>query len=326
MIRILKAGILDTFQDNGRFGFARWGVNSNGAMDQFASGVSNALVGNALETAVLEIHFPAPEILFLSDSLISLAGADFSPLINGSRVPVWKSIHVPAGAVLTFSKKVKGMRCYLSVQSGFDLPAWLGSASTNLKSKTGGFSGRALKKGDEITFRQRKPASDPRTDVMTFPWSVNHSFIYSDEPVKITPGNEWNWLDATSARLMVTTKMSIESSSDRMASFLRHDPISFVRHDQLLSSAVTFGTIQALPSGKLCVLMADHQTTGGYPRVAHIISAHLPKFSQSGPGEMFTFSRTTVEEAEKMLLSLQDLLLSLKKSLHEKLVGHYGVN
>lgn len=326
MIRILKTGILDTFQDNGRFGFAKWGVNTNGAMDQFALGTANALVGNELDTNVLEIHFPGPEILFLSDSLICLTGADFAPTINGTTIPVWKSIHVQAGAVLGFAKKVKGMRSYLSVHGGFNLPAWLGSASTNLKSKTGGLDGRALKKGDEIAFNERKLIPKTTTDLIIFPWSVNHSFVYSNEPVQIIPGSEWNWLDQNSARVIVSDKVAVESSSDRMASFLRHDPIKFVRRDQLLSSAVTFGTIQALPSGKLCVLMADHQTTGGYPRVAHIISAHLPKFSQLSPGETFTFSQTTVEEAEKMLLSLQSSLLSLNKNLQEKLFNHYGVN
>jgi antagonist of KipI len=326
MIGILKSGILDTFQDVGRFGFAKWGVNNNGAMDTFASRVANALVGNALEATVLEIHFPGPEVIFLSDSLICLTGADFAPSINGTLVPVWKSIQVPAGAVLTFEKKVKGMRSYLSIHGGFDLSAWLSSSSTNLKSKTGGLHGRALKQGDEIASNEPKLILKNNSGVTVFPWSVNHSFVYSDERVKIVRGNEWDWLDETSARQLLSGEITVESSSDRMASFLRHDPIKFVRNDQLLSSAVTFGTIQALPSGKLCVLMADHQTTGGYPRIAHIASAHLPKFSQLRPGEMFTISQTTVEEAEKMLLSLQSSLQSLQKNLHEKLLRHYGVN
>jgi antagonist of KipI len=325
MIRILKAGILDTLQDKGRFGFAKWGINTNGAMDQFGMAVSNALVGNTLDTTVVEMHFPAPQILFLSDALVSVTGGDFTPTVNERTIGNWKSIHVPAGSVLSFRKRVKGKRCYLSVHGGFHIPLWLGSSSTNLKSKTGGFHGRALKAGDEIGFGESK-LKNHETDLKVFPWTVNPNLVYDNQPVAISAGNEWSWIDPSAIELIKTGTFSLEPSSDRMASFLRHDPITFIKRDQLLSSAVTFGTIQALPSGKLCVLMADHQTTGGYPRVAHVISAHLPKFSQLSPGAAFTFSVTTIEEAEKMLLSLQDFILALEQTLQKKLTDHYGIN
>lgn len=325
MIKIIKAGIFDTFQDHGRVGFAKWGINTNGAMDPFAFRVANALVGNTLNNAVLEMHFPAPQILFSADAIISITGADFSPEINGRAVPSWKTIQVPAGGLLTFTKKAKGMRCYLSVHGGFDIPGWLGSFSTNVKSKVGGYQGRPLKRGDEIALGN--PIFTVVADALeVLPHSVNRSLLYDDQPVRIIQGHEWSWLDQSSSVRIMSTQFSIDPTSDRMASFLKHDPIHFVRQDQLLSSAVTVGTIQALPSGKLCVLMADHQTTGGYPRVGHIISAHLPKFSQLSPGEKFTFALCTVEEAEKMLFSLQSSVSALSKNLYQKLSDHYGIN
>lgn len=326
MIKILKPGVLDTFQDSGRFGFSKWGVNTNGSMDQFASAVANALVGNSQNAAVIEMHFPAPRILFLSDALISLTGADFSATVNGRKAPVWKSVVVPAQSVLEFTKKIKGARGYLAIHGGFDLPLWLGSASTNLKSKTGGLEGRCLKTGDLIGLKTANFRNIEADGLKIFPWSVNVSHVYDENTFSILPGREWNWMDERAANMITSTSFAIDASSDRMASLLTHTPIQFVKHEQLLSSAVTRGTIQALPSGKLCVLMADHQTTGGYPRIGHVISAHLPKFSQLNPGESFSFSKTNLEQAEKMLLSLHESVSALRKNLLHKLNSHYGIN
>src|SRR5688500_7585274 len=134
-VKIVKAGILDTVQDSGRIGYARWGINPNGAMDPFAMAVSNALVGNETNLAVFELHFPAAEFLFQHRALISLTGADFSPTLNGHPIPLWRTIEVGAASVLKFTRKQKGMRCYLSIHGGLDIPNWLGSLSTNLKAE-----------------------------------------------------------------------------------------------------------------------------------------------------------------------------------------------
>lgn len=326
-IKILKPGILDTLQDRGRFGYASWGVNSNGAMDQFALSVANALVGNDIENPVMEIHFPGPEILFSSDALISITGAEFSASVNDQLLPSWKSIQLSAGSVLRFTRKQKGMRCYLAIHGGFQVDPWLGSVSTNLKAHTGGLDGRGLKKNDEVGIKSGYLTSRLEKKFSILPWTANASHVYNDnQPILFTPGIEWEWLEESGKKTILSKEFSIASSSDRMATFLLHDQLQFKRTDQLLSSAVTFGTIQALPSGKLCVLMADHQTTGGYPRVGHIISAHLPRFAQLSPSENFSFKQVSVEEAEKMLFSLQSSVMALKISLKEKLNHRYGVD
>lgn len=323
----MKTGILDTLQDRGRFGFAKWGINSNGAMDQFAMNVANALVGNDHGIAVMEIHFPGPEILFSTDALVSLTGADFSANVNDQPIPIWKSIQLSSGSVLRFSRKLKGMRCYLAIHGGFEVAPWLGSVSTNLKSHTGGFEGRGLKKNDELTINSGWLTSRLKKKLSILPWSANTNHVYDDnEPILFTAGNEWGWLDESSQKNVLSGKFSIASSSDRMGIFLLHETLQFKRTEQLLSSAVTFGTIQALPSGKLCVLMADHQTTGGYPRVGHIISSHLPRFAQLSPGEKFSLKKVSVEEAEKMLFSLQSSAMALATSLKEKLNHRYAVD
>jgi antagonist of KipI len=324
-VRITKSGLLDTLQDEGRFGYAKWGINTNGVMDLFAMAAANALVANDLQTPVIEMHFPAGEVFFSAPALIAIAGADFSPAINGIAVPRWKSVEVAAGSLLTFSKKTKGVRCYLSIHGGFDIASWLGSASTNLKSMTGGFNGRALKKNDLLEIKSGRFEPNFKDELKIFPWSVNSNEIYNDQPVMITRGKEWEWLTTSSQDLITSARFAIAPNSDRMALFLQqHEVVQFQRTEQLLSSAVSFGTIQALPSGNLCVLMADHQTTGGYARVAHVISAHHPRLAQITPGEEFSFKETSIEEAEKMLFSLRSSIIELAKSLKEKLFHHYG--
>lgn len=326
-IKIAKAGLMDTLQDQGRYGFSKWGINTNGAMDRFAMCSANALVGNDLDATVLEMHFPAAEIVFSSPALISLTGADFSPAINKVPIPLWKTIQIPSGSVLRFQKKVKGMRCYLAVHGAFKSPIWLGSGSTNLKSGTGGYEGRPLRNGDVVLLGEGPITSQLVDEIAVYPWTANSTQVYrNDSALCIIAGNEWSWLTESSQQQLLSRELSISASSDRMASFLTNEPMSFERTDQLLSSAVTVGTIQALPSGKLCVLMADHQTTGGYPRVAHIASAHLPRFAQVSPNETFTFRKISVTDAEKMLFSLQGSVMMLATSVKEKLNDRYAIH
>lgn len=324
-ITVAKAGILDTLQDQGRYGFSKWGINTNGAMDWFAMCTANALVGNDLDATILEMHFPAAEIVFSTPALISVTGADFSPAINEMPIQPWKTIQIQSGSVLRFKKKVNGMRCYLAVHGGFNRAPWLGSGSTNLKSRTGGYEGRPLTKNDVVVLGEGPITSRLVNETTVYPWRANSTQVYRDDtPLGITIGNEWSWLTESSQEQLLSRDLSVGTSSDRMASFLISEPMRFNKTDQLLSSAVTVGTIQALPSGKLCVLMADHQTTGGYPRVAHIASAHLPRFAQLSPNERFTFTKISIGEAEKMLFSLKAFIMMQASAVKEKLFDRYA--
>jgi antagonist of KipI len=305
-IRIIKAGILDSFQDTGRYGYGKWGINPSGAMDRYAAQAANALVGNPLTEGVIEMHFPASEFILECDALISITGADFSALLNAKPIPLWKAIFVKRNSVLTFKHKIKGSRCYLAVHGGFDLKPWLQSVSTNLKIQAGGLYGTSLKKNDAISFRPGTYLFPLlQEDVLVLPWSMNVQAVYNDPcTFFFIEGKEWNWLTPASQQRMSSEQFRIDPSSDRMASQLLHTPFEFCSREELLSSAVSFGTLQALPSGNLLALMADHQVTGGYPRIGHIISAHLPKLAQLSPLENFQLQKISVAEAEKMLLSL----------------------
>jgi antagonist of KipI len=319
---ILKAGILDTVQDAGRPGYRKWGIGPGGVMDSYASRMANALVGNHADAALVEMHFPAPHILFHRDALVSITGAEMMPALQGYQVALWKPLIVKAGNILTFERRNKGARCYLAIRGGIAVAPWLGSRSTNLKINAGGFQGRALRKGDVIPVHD-----DPFPKAITgafkvLPWSVNHTAVYKPgDEIFFTPGHEWNWLSETSRRDVLTQSLMIGSSSDRMASHVSHSALSCRKKQELLSSAVSAGTIQVLPGGNLLILLADHQTTGGYPRIGHVATAHLPRFAQLHANDVFRLKKISVEDSEKMLLSLgrdlRDIHAACRKKLKE---------
>lgn len=321
-ICIVQAGILDTVQDLGRTGYGGWGINTGGVMDRFAAQAANVLAGNAVRTGVIEMHFPAARILFERNALISITGADFKPYINEVPVGTWRPLLVRKGSVLSFRGRGRGNRCYISVHGGLVVAPWLGSVSTNLKTGTGGPAGQALQKGDRIqqgqgpyTFLEAQGG-----DALALPWSVPWEGVYdASDSVFFTAGREWPWLSEASQQTFVTARWRIDSRSDRMGYYLNGTLLSFRERRELLSSGVSFGTVQALPGGGMVVLMADHQTTGGYPRVAHVVSAHLPRLAQLGAHEEFRFRMVTLGEAEKMVLSLQSIMDRIARSCADKL-------
>jgi len=323
-VHVIQAGILDTLQDMGRRGYGAWGINVGGAMDRFAAQAANALVGNEAGEAVIEMHFPAAQLLFDTDCLISVTGADFKPYIDDVPVNTWKPLLVRQGSSLVFRGRRWGCRCYMAVHRGFGAAPWLGSISTNLKIGAGGLTGRALKKGDIIPLLTGLPeVFRSRAEAGALPWSISWEDVYTaDDRVFFTTGREWNWLSKASQQAFMEQAWRIDSRSDRMGYYLSGSPLMFDERRELLSSAVSFGTVQALPDGGMVVLMADHQTTGGYPRVAHIASAHIPKLAQLGAGDTLRFAILNLDDAEKMLLSQKARIERIVRSCLDKLQAY----
>jgi antagonist of KipI len=313
---VTRAGILDTIQDLGRFGFGNWGINPSGAMDQYALMAANALVGNSISEAAVEMHYPAPSIYFSAPALISVTGADFNAHINNTPIPNWKTIFLPRDSTLSFTNRKSGFRTYLSIYGGFEIDEWLGSKSTNLKINLGGFEGRSLRKDDKLLFNVALAEST----FQVFPWTINYHEIYqASSIIKFLPSELWHAFDENMQQEIGSMKMKILPTSDRMGYYFDNEPILLSSTEELLSSTVDFGTIQILPSGKLVCLMADHQTTGGYPRLGAIISADLPRLAQMVPGSVFTLSPASLEEAEKRLFSQQQSISLVASAIHEKL-------
>lgn len=315
-LKIIKSGLLDTVQDGGRYGFQHLGVNPGGAMDPFSAQLANALLGKELNAPVLEMHFPAPQILFQKKAVICLTGADFGPLLNGEEIALHQPIAVNAGTELSFSKRQKGARCYLAVFAEGKLEPWLNSYSTNLKAAVGGYNGKRLEKEDEIAYAAMNFML--KKDVQPLPWKYRAEES-STNAIAFMPGPEWDWLNTKNQTLFLNNTFRITPSSDRMGYRLQSERLEQEKGEQLLSSAVNFGTVQLLPNGQLIVLMADRQTTGGYPRIANVIRAHLPKLAQCNAGEDIRFVMTTIEGAEESWMAQQKVLQQLQNTCRLKL-------
>lgn len=301
---MLKPGLLDSIQDRGRLGYAHLGINPSGAMDLAALTVANLLTGNDSGEAVLEMHFPAPALRFESDALLALVGADFDARLNGLPVPVHTPVLVAGGSVLEFQKPVSGARCYLAVAGGFDLIPWLGSCSTHLAVQAGGFKGRALQAGDVLPFCRKADLTSvlQGKSSLVLPWRANVAGLYSSgEALRFCPGPEYDFLSSESKKWLETARWKIARQSDRMGYRTEGLALNLTEPLELVSAAVVPGTLQLLPNGHFIILMADSQTTGGYPRIGHIIGADLPKLAQMGAGVAFALERVSLETAMEAL-------------------------
>jgi antagonist of KipI len=323
-ISIIKAGILDSIQDLGRPGYGRWGINPGGAMDRFAASVANMLVGNGTNEGTVEIHFPGPQLLFEQNAMIALTGGNFTPTLNEIPVPLWTPIVMRKNTVLHFPRYSWGARCYLAVHGGLCIEKWLGSYSTHLKAEAGGWHGQALKKGDELSLKESNIyfAGFLREDrdIRILPWATDSQDTYRDlQNIAVIPGWEWACVAPARQKAFLDTAFTILPTSDRMGYQIRGAEMELNEDLELLSSGVGPGTIQLLPGGKLIVLMADHQTTGGYPRIAHAISADLPKLAQLRPGGQIRFRLTSLQDAEQRLFSRHKLLRIVHRSCLDRL-------
>jgi antagonist of KipI len=331
-ITLLTNGILTTVQDLGRCGGRRYGINPGGAMDTKAARLINILLGNDENEALLEMHYPAPQIRFDENVIFSLGGGEFGAALNDLAVENWRPILARKGDVLKFTEKRSGTRCYLAVTGGFAVEKWLGSAATNLKAHMGGYQGRALKKDDLLEFRRQKTedrSNDPEEVTYQLPITNNHQLPfrisynlvphYSAFPtVRVIPGAEYELLSEETRRGFVEQSFKIGLQSDRMGFRLAGKPLKLEKPHEFISSAVSFGTIQLLPDGQLIILMADHQTTGGYPRLAHIVSEDLPLVGQLGANDGIGFHVVDITEAEGLMTAFERELTFLKLGVEQK--------
>ena len=329
-ILIQKSGILSTIQDTGRKGFRRFGINPNGAMDKTAARLINILLGNFESEAILEMHFPAPTIAFEESAIIALGGADFGAKIDDKTVENWRPYSVEKNQTLSFTKKISGNRAYLAVKGEFKIERWLGSASTNLIAKIGGFEGRNLTKGDRLSFNSRFQIPDSKSTIHNsrfkiqdsrFPYKISKNMIplYSSFPtVRVVAGAEFQRFTKASERDFLKQTFTVSNDSNRMGFRLNGKPLFLREKVELVSSAVDFGTIQLLPDGQMIVLMADAQTSGGYPRIAHVVSKDLPILAQLGANDKVCFEMVSAPTAENLIAEFENDLNWLRIGVNLK--------
>jgi len=315
---------LDTMQDLGRYGYGSLGINCGGAMDRYAAQLANMMVGNAVQEAVLEMHFPGPQLLFEQNALICISGADFSPSLNDQPLPLCQPLLIRKNTILHFPRLQWGARCYIAIHGGFSVDEWLNSYSTNLKAAAGGYAGRKLEKGDELISKESTiyfPAlMKAGKDVHALPWRTATNSVYQfPHEILFVRGHELDALTPAAKDEFMQSNFTIHPFSDRMGYRLKGPLLHFETPTELVSTGVSFGTIQLLPDGEMIILMADHQTTGGYPRLGHVMAAHLPKLAQLRPSDCIQFKEISIAKAEEAFFAQQRDLSILQTACYDHL-------
>ncbi|WP_068785809.1 5-oxoprolinase subunit C family protein [Paenibacillus phocaensis] len=325
---IEKPGLLTTVQDLGRFGVQKYGVIVSGAMDAFALRVANMLVGNPEGEAGLEITLLGPVIRFEQTALISLCGGDLSPKLNGVPVPLWRTVLAPKGSTLTFGPTKLGCRAYLAVGGGLDVPIRMNSRSTYLRAGIGGYEGRALAAGDRLALGERTPLGSHMLGVLAREankesgavsrWAVFPEILpkYAANPtVQLIPGEEYEHFQELSQHDLWNEEYAVLPQSDRMGYRFKGRELKLSQTKEMISSAVTMGTVQVPPDGNPIILMADRQTTGGYPKIAQVASVDLPLLAQTNLGARVRFRKVALQEAQRQLIERETAIQTLRKGL-----------
>jgi antagonist of KipI len=310
-IEVQEPGLLTTVQDLGREGFGPMGISPSGAADPVSLRIGNRLAGNDEGAAALEMTLVGGTFRFTRDAAIALAGSDFCATLDGTPVEMWESHQVRAGAILRLGATRSGARCYLCVRGGIAVEPFLGSASTHLLSGLGGFQGRALRRGDVLNigppsalYRKRRLAS------MTLQALAPHKLL------RVTPGPQADWFPESSQRAFYASTYRVAENSNRMGLRLEGDPIALQPARELLTEGAPLGAIQVPPSGLPIILFVEQQTTGGYPKIANVISADLHSVGQLRPRDEIRFQRVEFEMAQS-LLRKQERLLASKQLVSE---------
>ena len=325
-VRVAKPGALSTLQDLGRFGYQRLGVVVGGAMDAWSHRAANLLVGNRESEATLEITLIGPSLTFAETSLIAVCGADLSPRIGERPLPLRRPVLLKAGSQLDFGRRQSGCRAYLAVRGGYHVAPVMDSKSTYLRASFGGFHGRALRKDDEIPTgaddaesyypelgRMLREGGDP---FCAPTWAFGPSFTIAAETsqaIRVVAGQQWGALTDSAKAQVVSADFRITPNSDRMGYRLAGPKLELREPIEMISEGVTFGTIQLPPDGNPIVLMADRQTTGGYPKIANVASVDLPLLAQMMPDQRVRFEMISLDEAQHLYLAReQDMGLATR--------------
>ena len=331
-LEIKLPGAFTSIQDKGRRGYLSQGFMESGACDKYSMAVANLFAGNLSEPelAVLEFTLKGGEINFTSDEVIALAGADMKPLKNGVPIPMYRPVVMRQGDCLSLGMASKGLRTYLAVYGRVAVLPVLGSRSTDLKSCLGGLDGRTLKAGDLLKTGKsgeeikRFAAAVYEMDFTSLAgenetWFINptNPFRFSADKrytlLRTVPGPQAESFSEEGRNTFIRNPYQLTADCDRMACRLNGPPIEIGKGADIISDAVLEGSIQITSLGLPIVMLADHQTTGGYAKIATVISADIPALAQLRPGEWVTFQYVTAMEAVKIARKENKKLLELKK-------------
>ncbi len=309
VIEVQEGGLFTTVQDLGRYGYQRYGVPVAGAVDTFALRVANVLVGNEDGAAGLEITLAGPKLRFLADTVIAITGGDLDPRLDDVQLAMWQAVAVSRGAVLSFGKPRDGLRAYLAVAGGIDLPPVLGSRSTYVRSGLGGLNGRPLRAGDRLPVSNDRSAAQPVGRKLP----QEHVPTYGNSHVlRVVMGPQDDAFTPEGIQTFLSAEYTATHQSDRVGYRYQGPQIQHKGGADIISDGVPFGAVQVTGDGLPIVLLADRGTTGGYTKIAAVISADLAGVAQASPGDATYFREVTLEEAHQALQQQEEVVQRLK--------------
>ena len=300
-IQIIKQGIMDTLQDKGRYGFQHMGIPPCGYLDYLSAQLANIIVGNPIDAPIFELHFPASSFIFNEDQTICISGANFVPVVNDKSVAMNTAMHVCKNDTLHFMQPLLGKTCYLAIKGNIDSSSWLNSKSDFISQ---------IKTNDQFNIipwdADNKKNSNLSYEKIESSLINNiQKHIFNSNEIRFIPGPQWNDLNTESISNILKQPFYTSLNSNRMGYKLKGPSLQLNEEKTYLSSAVTRGTMQLLPNGEVIVLMANHQTIGGYANIGQIILVDLPKLVQHKSELPFRFSITNVETAHSEYKQMQ---------------------
>jgi antagonist of KipI len=294
-IRVNNPGFLTTVQDRGRYGYAHLGISPAGAADQLSFRISNLLVGSDENSPALEMTMSGVTLELEERAVIAITGGDCECKVGSYSVASATALEVPAGAVVRCGAMRSGVRSYLAIQGGFDVPPVMGSASTHIAGRFGGFHGRRLKAGDVLHVGKQR-TSRMRT---LKPGALDH--LYRPAPIRVTRGAQQEWFGPESFEKLFSCPYTVGEQSDRTGLRLKGETVRPRVESQLLTDGIPLGAVQVPQDGQPIILFVDQQTTGGYPKIASVIASDRHRVGQVKPRDKVRFSEVSITEAIRLL-------------------------
>lgn len=320
-LRMIAPGMLTTIQDCGRWGWQSRGVPVAGAMDPWSHRVANALVGNEASAATLEVTLVGPAVEFDDERVVAVTGAGFELTLDDRPVAMNAAFVAPMNSRLRFGPRIDGARAYVAVSGGIDLPPVLGSRSTHVTTRMGGLDGRSLRAGDVLPLgkmgkRGREsflsPRSWNRTSALPCPWKTTPVPFFK---IRVMPGPQVEYFALDALDVLQLAPYVVSAQSDRMGFRLEGQTLAHAGSADFISDATPLGALQVPASGQPILLMADRQTTGGYPKIATVITADIGRAGQLAPGDSISFVVCSQREAIAALVSRERAVMALESEV-----------
>ncbi len=302
MLTVPKPGLFTTVQDEGRLGYRAYGMPIAGVMDHFAYTIANILAENEPGAAVLEMTLLGGAFYFDTDTYVAVCGADMQGKLNGRRIHAWSSFHVPAKSELIFGYALKGCRSYLAIAGGINIMPVLGSRSTYTRAAIGGYKGRALQSGDVLMIGKevKIPEKEKVLSYRFFPHYGNEVFL------RVILGPQDDFFTDAGIKTFFNSIYTVTRRNDRMGYMLEGPVIQHTHTADIVSDAICPGAVQ-IPGNRMpIVMMADCQTTGGYPKIGTVIGPDLNKLAQAKPGDQVRFVQCSVSDAVTIVKTQQE--------------------